>query len=291
MLTNVVLLSLAASATAHIASFNKGMYCKGGNDPNVDDQNTNLVVKPLYQLPKSQWWMQADRGCDKAAPAAGEFLEIPSGGTFMTELANNRAFTTLSYNGEKCTKWQDGADRPEPWTGPNGGQGGCLGDNPDKKGGELHTQKQENAAGTAWAISYESDISKVSMENLVVFSVRYHTPWYRETHYDVPAGMPPCPDEGCYCAWLWVADGCGQPNIYMQNHRCKVTGGDSSKKLAPAKPAAYCKDDQSKCVQGAKQMIAWHQADGNNVETPDGTTPMYNQVMGFKDGAQTDIFA
>jgi hypothetical protein len=46
------------------------------------------------------------------------------------------------------------------------------------------------------------------MDNLVVFSVRYHTPWKRLTSYDVPADLPECPPEGCYCAWLWIPDGC-----------------------------------------------------------------------------------
>lgn len=116
--------------------------------------------------------MQRHRGCDLAVPADGEFLELPAGGSFDTELANNRAFTTLSYNGDQTTKWQDGNDRAEPWTGP-GNPPTCLGDNPDGLGGELHTTSIETTGGTAFAISYESDITKVTMDNLVVFSVRY----------------------------------------------------------------------------------------------------------------------
>lgn len=37
----------------------------------------------------------------------------------------------------------------------------------------VHTQNETMAAGTAFAISYESDITKVTPENLVVFSVLY----------------------------------------------------------------------------------------------------------------------
>lgn len=88
----------------------------------------------------------------------------------MTELANNRAFTTLSYNGDLTTDWQDGKNRSVSWRGP---EGGCLMDGGDGSGGELHTKNIESTGGTAWAISYESDISKVTMDNLVVFSVRY----------------------------------------------------------------------------------------------------------------------
>lgn len=35
----------------------------------------------------------------------------------------------------------------------------------------MHAHDQSTAAGTAFAISYQSDLSKVTMENLVVFSV------------------------------------------------------------------------------------------------------------------------
>lgn len=147
-----------------------GLTFQGGNDSSIDDPNTNLVVNPLYQLPRTSWWMQADRGCDVVLPPDGEFLEIPAGGSFTTELANNRAFTTLSYGGSKTTQWGDGHNRDVPWVAP--AEGKCLGDNPDGLGGELHTSSIEATGGTAWAISYESDISKVHMENLVVFSVR-----------------------------------------------------------------------------------------------------------------------
>ncbi|CAG9947447.1 unnamed protein product [Clonostachys rosea f. rosea IK726] len=128
------------------------------------------------------------------------------------------------------------------------------------------------------------------MDNLVVFSVRYHTPWKRLTSYDVPADLPECPPEGCYCAWLWIPDGCGQPNMYMSNHRCKVTGSKSTKTLGTPKAPVWCEDDQSKCLSGPKQMMAWNQASGDNVVAPQGRTPTYNERMGFKDGAQDDIF-
>ncbi|GME46853.1 uncharacterized protein LTHEOB_8840 [Neofusicoccum parvum] len=140
------------------------MYCRNGTE-DVDNSNNNLPVGPLYSLSQEQWWFQADRGCDKALPPDGEFLEIPAGGSFTVEIATNRAFTTLSYDGSKTSEWPDGAEHPEDWLGEWDGTE-CL---PD--GGFMHTQNQTMAAGTAWAISYESDLAKVTMENLVVFSV------------------------------------------------------------------------------------------------------------------------
>ena len=46
--------------------------------------------------------------------------------------------------------------------------------------------------------------------------------------------------------------------MYMQNHRCKVTGTTSTKTLATAQPPVWCRDDPAKCVSGAKQMLAWN---------------------------------
>lgn len=166
---SIILLLCSALAEAHVGVFTDGMFCRGGNDITTDDQNTNLVVNPLYNLTKSQWWMQADRGCDKVPPPEGEFLDLPAGGSFTVELAINRAFTTLSYGGDLVSDWPDGLDHPEDWSAPE--EDSCLMDNPDGEGGPLHTKSEEASAGTAWAISYEEDLSAVTMENLVVFSV------------------------------------------------------------------------------------------------------------------------
>jgi hypothetical protein len=79
--------------------------------------------------------------------------------------------------------------------------------------------------------------------------------------------------------------------MYMQGFKCKVTGANSTTPVAPAVPPVYCADDASKCVKGAKQMIVWHQLEGNNVFPPDGVSPGYNEAWGWSNGAQSDIFA
>jgi hypothetical protein len=122
------------------------------------------------------------------------------------ELAHNRAQTTLSFNGQFTSAWPDGQEHPDDWNSYEGPGSPCLSD------GALHTYNETNAAGTAFAISYESDLSAVTLENLVVFSTLSHTPWKRLATYSVP-DLPACPEEGCTCAWLWVPDGCGQPNM------------------------------------------------------------------------------
>ncbi|KAI0842323.1 hypothetical protein F5Y06DRAFT_124659 [Hypoxylon sp. FL0890] len=268
--TIIATLALASSAQAHVAAWVKGQYC------------LKKTRQPLWNLPKSQWWMQHDRGCDKFPPADGDSLELPAGGSFTVELAHNKAQTTLSFDGQFTSEWPDGKEHPEDWHSPSAEA--CLDD------GAMHTHNESTAAGTAFAISYNADISKVTMENLAVFTVLEHTPWKRIATYQVPADLPPCPEGGCYCAWLWVPDGCGEPNMYMQNLRCHVTGSTSTKKVAPAKAPKYCGDGKTPCVPGAKQMIAWNQADGNNVEVPVGVSPGYNRGMGWVPGAQNDIF-
>ncbi|KAF2436172.1 hypothetical protein EJ08DRAFT_579062, partial [Tothia fuscella] len=276
--TTLSLLALVAAAQAHVGIYAPGMYCKGGSDPTKDDSNTNTVVNPLYNLAKADWWFQHDRGCDKVPPPEGEFLEIPAGGSFTVEAVHNRAFSTLSYDGKLATAWPDGKEHPEDWNGfETDPREGCIQD-----GGALHVQNKGNATGTAWAISYESDISKVTMENLAVFSVLEHTPWKRLATYQVPAAMPACPPGGCTCAWLWVPKGCGQPNMYMQGFKCKVTRATSTAPIAAAVPPTYCKDDKTKCTKGAKQMIAWNQAEGKNVFPPNGVSPAYNEAWGWK---------
>lgn len=208
--TTILSLALATAITAHTAAWAPGMYCRGGNDTSVDNQNTNLAVNPLYDHTKEDWWFQHDRGCDAVPPPAGEFLELPANGEFTVELAHNRAFTTLSYEGKQVSDWPDGGDHPDNWDAGLKADGSreCLTD------GALHTTNQSTQGATAWAISYESDMAKVTMENLVVFSTLDHTPWKRLAMYKVP-DLQSCPEGGCMCAWLWIPNGCGEGNMYV----------------------------------------------------------------------------
>jgi len=78
--------------------------------------------------------------------------------------------------------------------------------------------------------------------------------------------------------------------MYMAGYRCNVTGATGTAPLAKAQPPVYCGDDSSKCVKGAKQMIAWNQLTGNNIQTGPGQSPAYGANCGWSDGAQNDIF-
>ncbi|KAF2648640.1 hypothetical protein K491DRAFT_567068, partial [Lophiostoma macrostomum CBS 122681] len=261
------------------------MYCRNGTS-GTDNSNNDAPIGPLYNRTQEEWWFQHHRGCDAFPPIEGEFLELPANGNFTVELAHNRAFTTLSYDGKFTSAWPDGKDHPDDWNGwgTDGKPAMCL-----KEDGAMHTYNESSAGGTAFAISYESNLEDVTMDNLVVFTTLEHTPWKRLATYQVP-DLKACPEDGCHCAWLWVPNGCGQANMYMQGFKCKVTNATSTKSLAAPKAPVFCADDESKCVKGAKQMIAWQQFTGDNIETEQWVTPNYNAKCGWSNGAQTDIF-
>ncbi|TFK26683.1 hypothetical protein FA15DRAFT_637078 [Coprinopsis marcescibilis] len=267
-------------ANGHIAAWHKGMYCLNGTEPGRDNQNTNDAVNPLHMLNRTDWWMHHVNKCDEFPPTEGDFLELPVGGSFVVELATNRAFTTLSYNGRNTGRFGHGQDEITP---DGRSRQNCV-VNPN-----LHTKSEELATGTAFAISYHSNLADVTPENLVVFSIRYNTPWRRVVGYDVPQ-LPACPEGGCHCAWGWVPDDCGEPNMYMHPIKCKVVGNTGSRAVAQAVPPAYCDGDRNSCVSGAKQMVFRNQIEGNNIILTGNRHPTYNARLGFADGAQTDIF-
>jgi hypothetical protein len=101
----------------------------------------------------------------QSSPKDGDVFTLPAGGTVTVEMAHNRAQTTLSYGGQYASDWPDGKDHNDTWARP-GSPPDCIQDD-----GAMHTNNQSMAAGTALAISYESDITAVTMENLVVFTV------------------------------------------------------------------------------------------------------------------------
>ncbi|KAF9451834.1 hypothetical protein P691DRAFT_300692 [Macrolepiota fuliginosa MF-IS2] len=222
--------------------------------------------------------------CDQFPPSPGDLLQLPAKGVFTVEHAANRAFTTLSFDGNNIATYPDGQDHPGL-----GDSGDCISEP------NIHTTNESMAAGTAFAISYTSNLSEVQPDNLVVFSVLYNTPWRRLATYSVPQ-LPPCPVGGCICVWGWVPNGCGEPNMYMQPLRCNVTGRTGTTNLAKPNPPAWCEGDTSTCTKGAKQMIYWNQQEGNNIVVS-GTdnsgmnkSPGYNMKLGFTNGPQNDIF-
>ena len=78
--------------------------------------------------------------------------------------------------------------------------------------------------------------------------------------------------------------------MYMEGFKCKVTNAKSTTPVGTPKPPVWCEDDQSKCVQGPKQIMIWNQLEGTNIEVEgedlsgSQKSPAYNAKCGFKDG-------
>lgn len=280
-----VLLWLAAT-NAHIAPYHRAMYCFNGNVTGLVNENDDTSCQPMFNLTFNDFWLRHWDSCDQFPPPNDTFLELPAGGNFELGIVSNRAFTEYSFGGKyQGFNWPDGGNYPDDYNVPT-----CIGQP------NMHTQNQSMAAGTAFAISYEPKIENVKLDNLVVFTVTPNTPWKKVTTYQVPAAMPPCPPEGCFCTWLWVPDNCGEPNQNVVVYKCRVVNSTSTIPLAPPTPAVWCEGDPGSCTQGPKQIVVWNQLDGNNTfvegfdQSGQHKSPGYNLKMGFHPGAQNDIF-
>ncbi|KAL7423042.1 hypothetical protein Q5752_002341 [Cryptotrichosporon argae] len=281
------LVALAAPAAAHIALFNNALF--GLNWPNAGttslDQNwnNNAIVSPLRgndNLTTAQWFAH---GAKNMTPVAGEYMWLPSGGKYVGELSCNRGYT--SYRRPDVT----GALMYYACTDTNPLH------NANKFGQPLNVSL---FGGTALAIAYTSDVNALKPSDMTVISINYTSPWQRETIYQIPAGLPACPANGCLCTWNWIhqqnhKEGYGQ-EIYNTLYRCKVNGTtNNSNKVGPPKPANYCANNKANCTTGPKQPMYVWQVDGNNMVGrmgPDYPTvnPTYNLRFGWADGAQSD---
>lgn len=76
----------------------------------------------------------------------------------------------------------------------------------------------------------------------------------------------------------------------LPGFKCNVTGATSTRAVAPAVPATWCEDAASDCTTGARQLIYWNQADGNNIEVEGfdaeglNKSPAYNEKLGWVEG-------
>jgi len=87
--------------------------------------------------------------------------------------------------------------------------------------------------------------------------------------------------------------------MFMNGFRCKVTNVQSTaKKIGTPQLARRCgadtvtpkAADPSNCTVGAKQPLYWYQAERSTFFEGTYAPPFYNDLYGFPDGAQLDIF-
>ena len=136
-----------------------------------------------------EWWFHGHLGYP---PNPNDIMQLPVGQKSMTELSCDKDATSWWKSGLGSDQRNSTyPDSPCPGAGPNGTS-------------SFHTNGIDDLGGCALAVAYKSDASAVQPEDFVVFSVNHACVWYLHTYFEVPADMPPCPNNKCTCAWFWV---------------------------------------------------------------------------------------
>jgi hypothetical protein len=291
-------LLFAGTVGAHRAAYAKGMYCEGGNTPGQFDTNNLVNAVPFFNVDFDYYWMAQGKNCSNFPPQDNSVLYLPAGGKVMVEITESGGSTTLFSNGQYTTAWGDGLNHTDAgmngyWEG-NGPEYCMQGAPQDGGDGMLHTSNFSTTRGSGLGISYVNDPSQVTIDNHVIFSVNGSTPWFRIGTFDIPADMPECPNGYCICSWNYLPGHCGEPNLFQNIFRCQIIGSTSTKVLSAPKPANFARDDPANATVGGKQVLVQQVGINDFVNTWVPSLPFlapsYNSVMGFVDGAQTDIF-
>ncbi|KAJ8454723.1 hypothetical protein ONZ51_g12869 [Trametes cubensis] len=272
--------AFASTASAHIAFWSPAMYGFNVTDQTFSYDNRPQV--PLYNMTFDQWWFHGHIGYP---PNPGDFYELKAGGEVDAILSCDKG-ATVYYNSSQGRVSGDvgyGSNSPCPGAPMS----------------EYHTTGFDDLKGCALAIAYKSDVNDVQPDDFVIFSVNQTCVWEMHTKFQVP-NLPACPEEGCHCAWFWIHSiDSGSEQIYMNGFKCKVTGDVGTQPLGkPAVPRRCGADPDNgrpdptpgNCTIGAKLPMYWYQREGNNMFEDTYHAPYYDDLYGFHDGAQTDIF-
>ncbi|KAM5535969.1 hypothetical protein V8D89_010409 [Ganoderma adspersum] len=273
----LALAGFASVASAHIAFWHKSMYGFNVTDKTFSYDNRPQV--PLYGMTFDQWWMH---GHKDYPPHEGDFFNLPAGGKINSELSCDKGATSW-YNSSQGGDVGYGSNSPCP--------GAPL--------SAFHTTGQSDVKGCALAIAYQSDVNALQPEDFSIFSVNQTCVWYLNTEFSVPK-LPACPEGGCHCAWFWIHSiDSGSEQMYMNAFKCKVTGDVGTQSLGKPALARRCGADSDNgrpnatpgnCTIGAKWPMYWYQKERNNMFEGTYEAPYYNDLYGWHDGAQDDIF-
>lgn len=272
-------LSLASSVVAHATAWHPSMWGFNFSAPG------NFPRDPLQQrvfAGDNGWWFH---GHLDHPPNKGDFLEFPAGGETFVEIT--------------CDKGASSYYTSNPGGDIRSGNDVC----PGSTSLEYHATGIDDVKGCAFGITYtpSTQVNSIQPEDFVIFTVNQTCVWERFTKFEIPADMPACPEGGCTCAWFWVhsADA-GSEQIYMNGYQCNITNAKSTVPLAQPQVPRRCGADNDpelvkpadpqNCTYGAKQPIYWLQQERNNLFENSHGPPFYNDLYGFKDGAQNDIF-
>ncbi|KAF9518919.1 hypothetical protein BS47DRAFT_1337820 [Hydnum rufescens UP504] len=250
----------------------------GAGVPGLTD---NRPVVPLINRTFEQWWFH---GYPNLPPHPEDIMQLPAGGSQSVEIACDKQFT--SYWAMTGSATDQSTDSP------------CPGSPTE----QFHTSGIDDLGGCALAIAYQSNASLVTPADFTVFSVNQTCVWKRNTEFQVPAAMPPCPNGKCTCAWFWIHRedaGSEQSKLhYMIAFQCNITGATGTQPVAKGNPARRCgadpkvnkPADPSNCTVGARTPSYWFQYEQNNFFEDAMQPPIYTDLYGWTDGAQLDIF-
>ncbi|KAF8471114.1 hypothetical protein BDZ91DRAFT_677604 [Kalaharituber pfeilii] len=249
--------TLLPSAMAHIGIFHPSVYGFHGPDSKIHE--------PLHSMPISRWLFHGEA---HNPPPDGARMQLPAGGNVTIEVACEKRHTSFG-GGDTSHNHPCPSDPPAMHSGP---------DFPD------HLLR-----GCAIAIAYKQSAADVRPEDFTVISVNHYCVRTLRTVFEIPAGLPPCPNGKCVCGWFWQGQ-VSNDEMYMNGFDCSVENpGD--RVLAKPVPPKECREGMGvECVRGAKQPMYWAN-EGANVEYhgPE-RKPAYLDYWGFPDGAQNDIF-
>ncbi|KAN0138966.1 hypothetical protein V8E53_003354 [Lactarius tabidus] len=274
ILVTGAIIALASRVSAHASIFTPSMW--GFNKTDVFRPQD-----PLINCTFDQWWFHGHLGYP---PHPGDIEQLPVGGTHNFEISCDKDAT--SY-------WPSGPGGNQ--IDPNDPDNPC----PGRPSTAIHANNISDVAGCGLAVAYKSDVSEVTPEDFVIFSINQTCVWYRNTTFEIPAMMPKCPDDKCICAWFWTHyEDSGSEQMYMTGFQCNMKGANSTDPLPPPQLPRRCGQDPiwgtpadpSNCTHGPKSPMYWYQAEGNNMFEDTYHAPVYNPLYGFNDGAQIDIF-
>ena len=169
---------------SQLAMFHPSMF--GFNVTRQSFPYDNRPVAPIKNMVFDQWWFHNHLAFP---PNSGDIFELPAGKPATAEIACNKGATSFFAS-------SDGGDIREA----NNPNNVC----PNSTSIEYHTKGFDDLEGCSLAIAYKSDVKDVQPEDFTVFSVNHTCVWTRFTEFQVPARMPPCPKDGCICAFFWI---------------------------------------------------------------------------------------
>ncbi|KIJ36911.1 hypothetical protein M422DRAFT_33969 [Sphaerobolus stellatus SS14] len=266
----------------HIAFWDDSMFGRCGD--NNQCENTEQPILPLQDMTFDQWWWH---GYMDFPPVNDSVTALPAGQSVTVQLAGNVAFTKLGQHPDAFWPGGGSNDLDESIVDPHFWNDGTA--------GNLHTTGKADTNGCVLAIAYTDDPKVVRPEDFVVFSVQQTCVWHRDTVFEVPADMPPCPNGKCMCSWFWIHNSNGgSDQMYQTAFQCNITYAPgqtiSTKAVGRPVPPVNCADDASTCIKGPKQPMYWKNTECNNMPEPGHFAPGYLDSYGFAQGAQNDIF-